>query len=81
MSTVKLAIMVKDNIQVEKLLQPKPESEDLNYPTQPLYQPALSDETTAEKEQREQRNQKRKTDWENACKVTEDKGPQVDNIP
>ena len=31
--------MVKDNIQVEKLLQPKPESEDLDYPAQPHYEP------------------------------------------
>ena len=60
LSTVKLAIMVKDNIQVEKLLQPKPESEDLDYPAQPHYEPPQPDETTAERRQREQRNQKRR---------------------
>ena len=65
LSTVKLATMVKDNIQVEKLLRPKPESEDLGYPTQPNYGPALSDEATAERRQHEQRNQKRRTDWQN----------------
>ena len=48
LSTVKLAVMVRDSIQVEKLLQPKPESEYLDYPTQPHYDPALSDETIAE---------------------------------
>ena len=80
LSTVKLAIMVKDNIKVEKILQTKPESEDLDYPTQPP-EPALSDETTAEKRHCEQSNQKRKTDWQNASKEIEEKGPQVDNIP
>ena len=38
LSTAKLAIMVKDNIQVEKLLQGKPESEDQDYPAQPHYE-------------------------------------------
>ena len=75
LSTVKLAIMVKDNIEVEKLLQPKPESEDLNYPAQPHYEPPQPDETTAERSQREQRNQKKKTDWRNECKTIEEKGP------
>ena len=73
--------MVKENIQVDKLLQPKPESEDLDYPTEPHYELALSDETTAKRRQREQRNQKRRTYWQNLCKEIEDKGPQVDNIP
>ena len=66
LSTVKLAIMVKDNIQVDKLLQPRPESEDLEYPTEPHYEHALSDETTAEKIQREQRKAKRRRDWQNS---------------
>ena len=63
-STVKLTIMAKENIQIEKLLQPKPGIEDLDYP----------------KRQREQRNQKRRTDWQNDFKVIEEKGPMVDNI-
>ena len=41
--------MFEDNIQVNKRPQPRPESEDLDYPTQPHYEPRLSDETTAEK--------------------------------
>ena len=81
LSTVKLAIMVKDNIQVEKLVQPKPEREDLDYAAQPHYEPPQSDEKTAEKRQREQRNRKRGTDWQNGCKTIEEKGPMVDNIP
>ena len=81
LSTVKLVIMVKDNIQVEKLLQPEPASEDLDYPAQPHYEPPQSDETTAEKKQREQPNQKRRTDWQKECKEREEKGPMIDNTP
>ena len=74
--------MVKENIQVDKLLQPRPENEDLDYPTEQHYEPALPDETTAKRRQREQQNVKKKrTDWKNTCKKIEDKGPQVDNIP
>ena len=81
LSTVKLAIMVKDNIQVEKSLQPKSESEDLDYPAQPHYEPPQPDKTTAKRRQREQRNQKNKTDWQHKCKTIKEKGPMVDNIP
>ena len=48
---------------------------------EPPYEPALPDETTSERRQREQRNVKRRTDWQIICKEIEDKGPQVDNIP
>ena len=68
LSNVKLAIMVKENIQVEKLLQPKPASDDLDYPAQPHYEPPQPDETIAEKMQREQRNQKQRTNWKNDYK-------------
>ena len=81
LATVKLAIMVKDNIHVDKLLQPRSENDELDYLAEPQYEPALTDETTAERRQREQRNLKRRTDWQNTCKEIEDKGPQVDNIP
>ena len=32
-----------------KLLRPKPTAEELDYPKEPIYEPALPDETTAEK--------------------------------
>ena len=73
--------MVKDSIQVDKLIQPIPENDDLDYPTEPHHEPALLDEKTAERRQREQRNVKRCTDWQNICREIEDKGPQVDNTP
>ena len=59
-TTTKLAISAKENIQVEKLLRPKPTTEELDYPKEPIYEPAHPDETTAEKRQREQRNIKEK---------------------
>ena len=79
--TVKLAITAKENIQVEKLLRPGPQNAELDYPHEPLYEPPTSDETTAEKRQREQRNIKRKVDWQNQCLAVEDKGPYIDNTP
>ena len=81
LATVKLAIMIKENIQVDQLLQPRPKNEELDYPTEPHYEPGLPDETTAERRQKEQKNVKRRTDWQKTCKEIEDKGPQVDNIP
>ena len=78
-TTTKLAISVKENIQVEKLLRPKPTAEELDYPKEPIYEPALPDETTAEKRQREQRNFKRKVDWKNQCQIVGDQGPMIDN--
>ena len=73
--------MVKDNIPVDKLLQPRTEKDELDYPTEPHYEPALPDETTAKRRQREQKNVKRRTDWQNTCEEIEDKGPHVDNTP
>ena len=78
-TTTKLAISAKENIQVEILLRPKPTAEELDYPKEPIYQPKLPEETTAEKRQREQRNIKRKVDWKNQCQVVEDQGPMIDN--
>ena len=79
-TTTKLAISAKENMQVEKLLRPKPTIvEELDYPREPIYEPALPDETTAEKRQREQRNIKRKVDWKNQCQAVEDQGPMIDN--
>ena len=58
-TTTKVDISANENIQVEKLLRPKPAAEELDYPQEPIYEPALPDETTAKKRQREQRNLKK----------------------
>ena len=62
MTTTKLAILAKKNIQVEKLLRLKPTAAEFYYPQEPSYEPAHPDETTAEKRQREQRKIERKVD-------------------
>ena len=53
----------------------------MDYPLEPIYEPTTSDEITAEKRQREQKNIKRRIDWQNQCQGIEDKGPYVVNIP
>ena len=79
-TTTKLAISAKENIQVEQLLRPRPTREELDYLQEPIYEPALPDETTAEKRQREQRNIKRNVDWKNSCQSVEDQNPMIDNF-
>ena len=57
-STAKLAIFTKESIQLDKLLSPRPTSSKLGYPQEPIYEPPTSDDTAAEKRQREQQNKK-----------------------
>ena len=78
--TLKMAIMARDNLQVDKLLKLKPTRAELFYPILPTYEDALG-ETEDEERQREQRNERRKVDWENECKQIEQKGPMIDRIP
>ena len=80
-SKAKVAIIAKGSIQVDKLLRLRPTSAELDYTQEPINEPTTSDETKAEKRQREQRNTKRKVDWQTQCQGIEDKGPYVDNIP
>ena len=80
-STLKLAIMAKDSINVETLLRQKPDAKDLFYHTEPTYKPPTEKETQAQHSERELGNNKRKVDWENDCKAIEFKGPTVDGIP
>ena len=79
--TLKMAIMARDNLQVDKLLKLKPTRAELFYPTLPTYEDALEGETEDEERQREQRNERRKVDWENECNQIEQKGPMIDRIP
>ena len=67
--TLKMAIMARDNLQVDKLLKMKPTRAELFYPTLPTYEDAFEG------------NKRRKVDWENECKQIEQRGPMVDRIP
>ena len=79
--TLEMAIMVRDNLVVDKLLRLKPARSELFYPTLPTYEDPFEGETEDEELQREQRNEKRKVDWENECKQIEYKGPMIDRTP
>ena len=80
-STLKMAIMARDNKEVDKLLKLKPQPADLFYPTLPTYEEELEGETEEEGRQREQRNERRRVDFENECIVIERKGALVERIP
>ena len=80
-ATLKLAITAKESLNVDTLPRYKPESKDLFYPAEPTYEPQVQNETQVQKRERDQRNVKRKVDWENECKGIEFKGPLVDVIP
>ena len=81
LATFKMAVMAQHNIEVEKLLRLKPARTEIFYPTMPRLEEELDNETRGESRQREQRNEKRRVDWENECKIIETKGPTVDRIP
>ena len=76
-TTTKLAISAKENIQVEKLLRPRSKAVELDYLKEPIYESALPDETTAEKSKREK---KRKQTPPNLCQAIEDQDPMIDNF-
>ena len=71
--------MARDSIEVDKFLKLKPQPTDLFYPTLPTYE--FEGETEDEARNREQRNEKRRVDFENECDVIERKGALVDRIP
>ena len=80
-ATLKMAIMARDSIEVDKLLKLKPQPTDLFYPTLPTYEEEFEGETEDEARNREQRNERRRVDFENECMVIERKGAMVDRIP
>ena len=51
-STTKLAISTKENVQVDRLLQPRPTAPELDYSKELIYKSALPDKLTAEERQR-----------------------------
>ena len=56
-ATLKMAIVARDSIDVDKLLRLKPQPTDLFYPTLPTYEEEFEGETEDEARQREQRNE------------------------
>ena len=68
LGTLKMAIKARDNLQVGKLLKLKPARTELPYSTLPTYEEPFDGETVDKERQRDQRNERRKVDWENECK-------------
>ena len=64
-STLKMAIMARDSIEVDKLFRLKPQQTDLFYPTLPTNEEEFEGETDDEVRNREQRNERRRVDFEN----------------
>ena len=75
-STIKLAIMTKDSINVDSLHRQKPEAKHVFYPAEPTYGPPTENGTQAQYQDRDLRNNKRKVDWEIECKTMVFKAPQ-----
>ena len=73
--------MARDSIEVDKLLRLKPQLTYLFYPTLPTYDEEFEGETDDEARNKEQRNERRRVDFENECKVIERKGAVVDRVP
>ena len=59
-STLKIAILAKEQINVHTLLRYKPEPKDLFYPAELTYEPAGQGETQAQHRVRDQRSIKKK---------------------
>ena len=72
--------MARDSIEVDKLPNVKPQPTDLFYPALPTYEEEFEGETEDEARNREQRNERRRVDFENECKVIERKGALVDRM-
>ena len=75
-----MALMARDNLQVDKLLKLKPTRAELFYRTLPTHEESFDGETEDVERQREQRNERRKVDWENECKQIDQRGPMIDRI-
>ena len=77
-STFKMAVMAKENMQVEQLQRNRPTLNDLSYPTIPSYEERKENSNGEEDRKREIRNERRKVDWENEGKHIQNRGPMID---
>ena len=80
-STLKMAIMAHDNVEVDKLLKLKPAPTDLFYATFATYEEEIGGETDEKARNRGQRNERRRVDFGNECKAIERRGALIDRIP
>ena len=78
LSTFKLAVMAKENLHVDQLLRLKPIDSDLFYPTVPSYEEVIERANDEETRTREIRNERRRVDWENECRIIRNRRPMID---
>ena len=74
-----MAIMARDITEVDILLKLNPSRQHLFHSAQPM-KDAFNGKTD-EEQQRKQRNEKRRVDWENECKFIKQNGQWLDPIP
>ena len=61
----KLALLAKENITLEVLLEPKPENVQL--PLEPIYENTITGSSAPSERERLARNEQLKMNWENPC--------------
>ena len=71
--TAKLAIITNEDLQIEKLLRPRPTNADIDYPQEPLYELPIVDETKIKLRQGSKKTSREKKDWKNFCQAVETK--------
>ena len=76
-----MATIARNNLQIDKLLSHKQTRAELFHPTLPTHEEPFEGERDDEERQREQRNERRKVDWDNECTQMEQKDPMIDRIP
>ena len=78
LSTIKMAVMAKENLIVDQLLRLKLTNTDLFYPTVPSYEDTIEGANDKETRKRQIRNERRRVDWENECRAIRNRGPMID---
>ena len=76
--TFKMAVMAKENMNVDLLLRLRPTANGLFYPIMPTLEERIENTSEEDNRKREIRNERRKVDWENECKQIRSKGPVID---
>ena len=78
LSTLQLAVMAKENLHADQLRRLKPTVANLFYPTVPSYEEVIEGANDEETRKRQIRNERRRVDWENECRIICNRGPMID---
>ena len=75
-----MAVTAQHNLEVDKLIRLKLSRTELFCPTMTTPENSFINEVDNEAIEQDQRNEKRRVDWESECKTIETKSPLVDRI-